>query len=267
MVGNNIVAATGCDVRSAEEVCNFLSEYSVSLFASGATCIRMERNVVRMAARCGMRIALSIMPNHIHLTVFDDVNNDSATSISNIESQPVNYKKIALLSKLSWEFSDGQLDFNECRRRYERIETLPGLDFKFVLIMISVANASFCRLFNGDLWAMGIVFAVTMAGFYLKHKLTEYKLDFRAVVVVCGFVSATLAAGANLVLPTLTPGVSVGTSVLYLVPGIPFINSFCDMLDRHYICAFGRLMNAVVILACLSLGLCAGMWLMKVGMF
>ncbi len=39
------------------------------------------------------------------------------------------------------------------------------------------------------------------------------------------------------------------------------------MLDRRYICAFGRMMDAVVLTACLSIGLCFGMLLMRVGMF
>lgn len=65
----------------------------------------------------------------------------------------------------------------------------------------------------------------------------------------------------------LTPEIAVATSVLYLVPGIPFINSFCDLIDRHYICAYGRAMHAIVLVCCLSFGLCAGMALMHVPMF
>ena len=64
-----------------------------------------------------------------------------------------------------------------------------------------------------------------------------------------------------------TPGIAIGSSVLYLVPGIPFLNSFSDLLNHHYICAFSRFMDAVVLTCCLSLGLCAGMAMMQVGMF
>ncbi len=251
----------------AAEVCEFLSEYSVLLFGSGATCIRMEKNVIRMAARLGMRIAISIMPRHIHLTIFDDRTGESATSVSAIREMPINFKKIALLSKLSWELADGQIDFQEAKRRVEKIARFKGLDFKFVLPLVACANAAFCRLFNGDFSAMGIVFAATLLGFSLKHLLGRLHVDFRLIVLLCSLVSTLTAAGGVLLFPGATPGVAVGTSVLYLVPGIPFINSFCDMIDRHYICAFGRLMNAIVILCCLSLGLCVGMWLMHEGMF
>ena len=64
-----------------------------------------------------------------------------------------------------------------------------------------------------------------------------------------------------------TPTTAMATSVLYLVPGIPYLNSFSDMLCRHYICAFCRFMDAIVLTGCLSAGLCCGMLLMNVGMF
>jgi uncharacterized membrane protein YjjP (DUF1212 family) len=59
----------------------------------------------------------------------------------------------------------------------------------------------------------------------------------------------------------------MATSVLYLVPGIPYINSVSDMLDGHYLCAFGRLMNAVILTCCLSAGLCGGLLLMGLKLF
>lgn len=263
----NIVAETGCEARNAAEVCEFLSEYAVYLFGCGATCIRMERNIIRMAEHLGMRIAFAVMPRHIHITIFDDNNHDTATSITSIKELPVSFDKIARLSKLSWQFADGQMNFHECWSQFHKIQKEKPFDFRMTLILISLANASFCRIFGGDVWAMSIVFCVTLIGFFLKHLLARVHLDARLIVTICSFVSATLAAIGVVMLPGNTPNVAVGTSVLYLVPGIPFINSFCDMIDRHYICAFGRVMNATVLLACLSLGLCCGMYITKMGMF
>ncbi len=36
------------------QLCDFLAEYASCLFGSGATCIRLEKNVTRMAERAGM---------------------------------------------------------------------------------------------------------------------------------------------------------------------------------------------------------------------
>ena len=49
----------------------------------------------------------------------------------------------------------------------------------------------------------------------------------------------------------------MATSVLYLIPGVPYINSASDLIDGHYLCSFSRFVDACVLTACLSIGLCA----------
>ena len=63
------------------------------------------------------------------------------------------------------------------------------------------------------------------------------------------------------------PAIPIGPSVLYLVPGIPLLNSYSDILYRHYLCAISRAADATILTGCLSIGLCAGMSLMGIGMF
>ncbi len=93
------------------------------------------------------------------------------------------------------------------------------------------------------------------------------KTDTRIVFIICAFVSSVLACADSLFSIGKTPQVAVATSVLYLVPGIPLLNSFSDMIDRHYICFFSRMTDALILICCLSIGLCAGMWIMNIGMF
>lgn len=248
-------------------LCDFLAEYASWLFGSGTTCIRLEKNVERMAARAGMSVRLSILPRHIHIWVRGAGHDDSAASLVEAAERPVSFDINTRLSRLSWEYADGRISFDEMTARFDSIIHRRGTNPWAVLVLASLANAAFCRLFGGDFVAMAVVFAATLAGFSLKQTLAERHVDVRVIFIVCSFVSAVLAASDGLFSLGSTPDIALGTSILYLVPGIPFINSFSDMLDRHYICAFGRLMNAVVLTACLSIGLCCGMMLMHTGMF
>ncbi|MDE6367835.1 MAG: threonine/serine exporter family protein, partial [Muribaculaceae bacterium] len=136
-----------------------------------------------------------------------------------------------------------------------------------VLFLVALANASFCRLFGGDLAAMAVVFMATLSGFMVKQLLIKHHADVRLTVIFCAFISGVLGATALLFSLGATPKIALATSVLYLVPGIPFINSFSDMLYRHYICAFSRFVDALVLTCCLSIGLCAAMLMMNAGMF
>lgn len=262
-MGHGVKEDTRPDVHTA---CHFLADYAVELFGSGATCIRMDKNVRRMARSLGMRAEFSILPRHIHLTV-EAHHGEAATAVVALREMPLSFAKIALLSKLSWQMADGHVEFFCARKTLHLIAQTPGTDPRLLPVLVGLANASFCRIFNGDLVAMILVFVASMIGFMLKQFLSRHKVDFRITVIICSFISSLIAAVAFIIPIGTAPQIAVGTSVLYLVPGIPFINSFCDMLDRHYLCALGRAIHAGVICACLSIGLGLGMLLMHVNMF
>ena len=106
---------------------------------------------------------------------------------------------------------------------------------------------------------MLIVFLTTLAGYRLKQIMLEDGRDIRLTFFCASLFSAALSAGGQIFGIGATPGIALATSVLYLIPGVPYINSVSDMLYRHYLCGFGRFMDAAVLTVCLSAGLCAGM--------
>ena len=256
-----------CGHPSARELCCFLAEYGAHLLGCGAACIRLDRNISRIAAAYGMKAEMTIMPHHIHLTVRCQGSGEMFTAIATVPHVPISFNVNTRLSRLSWAGADGRIGYDAARRAFAEIISTDRQRAALVLTLVPVANASFCRLFGGDAAAMLVVALATLAGFWLKRMLTARKADVRVVVMLCAFVSAMIGAMAFAWPVCATPALAVGTSVLYLVPGIPFLNSFSDVLYRHYICAFGRFMDAVVLTACLSIGLCAAMMAMHVGMF
>lgn len=244
----------------------FLADYAAILLKSGATCMRIDRNIDRIARRWGVEYSMTIMPRHIHMSVRDNGGCHN-TFISSIGKSEISYGIIAGLSRLSWRIADGGLSLSEAREHLRSIGEAPRAAGAWVLLAVSCANAAFCRLFGGDIVAMAIVFVSTMCGYYLKQTLLRNGCDVRLVFILCAFVSSVLASGGTLFSLGSTAEVATATSVLYLVPGIPFLNAFSDMADRHYICFFSRMTDAVVLTCCLSAGLCAGLKLMEIGMF
>lgn len=259
--------ACGSGTHSLKEVCLFLSDYAAWLLGSGATCIRLERNVARMADALGCEAVMTILPRHIHLSVCPPDHSDSYTYITATRSTAISFDINTRLSELSWALADGKISFAEAKSQFAEIIRTPPADRHLVLLLASLANASFCRLFGGDWQAVAVVFCSTLAGYYLKQVLCEHKVDLRLVFIVCAFVSSVLGASDALFHLGTTPEIAIGTSVLYLVPGIPFLNSFSDMLAGHYICSFCRFTHAVILTCCLSIGLCGGLLMMNMGMF
>lgn len=254
---------------SAGDVAHFLADYCSILLGSGATCIRLEKNARRIARAYGKTVEITTMPRHISLSVRDDAASQSGavTVIASVRALPVSYNVNTRLSELSWMIADGMTDFGSACAAMREIVASDTQNQWLVLFLVTLANASFCRLFGGDIASMAVVAAATAAGYCLKIELLRHHVDVRVVFIACSFVSAVLGATGLLFSIGTTPQVALATSVLYLVPGIPFLNSFSDMLYRHYICAFSRFADAVILTCCLSLGLCAAMMLMRAGMF
>lgn len=259
--------ATGEESYPAKDVCLFLAQYAVALLGCAATCIRLERNVVRIAAAYGKKIEMYIMPRHIHLTVWTPDEDDIFTTIISVKPAPISFSLNTRLSQLSWHIADDKLPLDVARHRFEHILKSDKETPWVTLLLASLANASFCGIFGGNIMAMLIVLVATAAGFRLKQIMAGCHIDGRVIFLVCSFVSTIIGSSGYILTPDGTPAVAVGTSVLYLVPGIPFLNSFSDVLYRHYICAFSRFTDAVILTACLSIGLCLGMKIMGVGMF
>ncbi len=249
----------------------FLAEYAARLLGCGATCLRLEMNLRRMAEAYGHKVEVTIFPRHVHLTVTDaserHCSEQAFTTIAAVPPCGISYACNTELSRLSWAIADDGMSLDGAWERYDQIVSTPGLNANLVLVLAALANASFCRLFGGDWVAMACVTLSTLIGFYFKQRMVARHIDVRVVFIFCAFISTVIASSDMLFGLGTTPGIAIGSSVLYLVPGIPFLNSFSDLLNHHYICAFSRFMDAVVLTCCLSLGLCAGMALMHVGMF
>lgn len=259
---------TTCDEKGcAKDICVFLSDYSTRLLASGATCIRLDKNVTRIAGAFGMNVEMTIMPRHIHLSVIDKDSGDILTSIATVPDTGVNFTVNTELSRLSWEIADRKLNFSESLRKYESIISGTSHNKWLVNALVAVANASFCRLFSGDAAAMAVVAIATLAGYYMKTQLVSRKVDVRIVFIACSFISSVIGSSCLLFRFGDTPDIALATSILYLVPGIPFLNSFSDMLYGRYLCAFARFADATILTCCLTIGLCLATLLMNVSLF
>ena len=243
----------------------FLCDYATTLLECGATTVRIEKNVGRMAEAFGSRAEVSIFPKHIELVECDAVTGERSFFSKTIGHGGINYATISALSKLSWNSVDRHLPLATVRDEYQRICQEKRLPLWLVTLLTSFANASFCRLFEGDLPSMSIVFVATLCGFYLKNALCKkYHFDVRAAIIVAGCVSAILSCAGYVFGWGKTPDVALATSVLYLVPGIPYLNSVSDLINDHYLCATSRFIHAATLTVCLSVGLYIGLLLMHV---
>lgn len=260
----NIIVTTTTH-KHLKELCRFLSEYAAKLLSSGTTTIRTEKNVVRIAESYGALADFAVLPNEIMLTLWDGKREHSYTVNCKISETSLNFDTITRLSALSWKISDNNLSLDEAWKEYENILRVPRLPFPLVTFLVGCANASFCRLFNGDWIAMAIVFVATVCGFYLKHEMIiKQGLNVQFSIIASSCLSAIISCSGYVFGWSGTPDIALATSVLWLVPGIPFINAMSDLIYGHYVCCLSRFIQAIITTISLSLGLCLALMIMQI---
>ena len=159
-------------MKTQQELCDilgFIAEYATYQLGSGVHTSRVIRNAQRIGEALGVDVQLSSFQKSTILTVLDTVSGESATRVVAIPSLPISFERNSDLSALSWDALDEGLSLDEIRSRYRTLVDKPRMDPIFTLVVVGLANASFCKLFGGDWTAVGIVFTATLVGFAVKQ--------------------------------------------------------------------------------------------------
>ena len=223
-----------------KEITRFLLEYANRLMGSGVHTSRVIRNTRRIG-------------KSLDTEVYNEV--------AIIPAFPISFELNAELSALSWEAYDNHLPLETLWDKYEKIISRPKMDPLCTLFLVGFANASFCALFGGDWTARLIVFSATLIGFYIKQIMQKKKINHYLVFIVSAFVASMVASSA-LTLET-TAEIAIATSVLYLVPGVPLLNGVIDIVEGHVLTGCTRLIQALLLVLCISVGLSCTLMLIR----
>lgn len=249
------------------DTCLFIAEYAAWLYGCGATCKRIKTNVSRITQTWQLDIEIIINPSNINVALTDKDTHQSHVYIKRIPHTAISFLQNTKLSELSWIIADKNISLEQAKEMFQNIVTTPHTNKWIVLFLTSLANLAFCRIFGGDYIAMLIVFIATLAGYKLKQVLLEENFDHKVVFLLCAFFSSVIGAAGHVFHLGNTPEVAVATCVLYLIPGMPYINSISDLLIGQYLVSYSRFMNAIVLTFALSIGLASGILLMNLKLF
>ena len=243
-----------------EQAAVLLIDIASALMSSGAHTMRIIQNVSRMAETFGYEMDLSVFQLSIMMTIVSkDDPGRLLTQIRKIKPLHLNFTIVSELSTLSWDTYDKQLPFDEVISNYHKIINQKRMNSWLVLFLVAIANASFCGLFKGDSISMIFVFFATLAGFFVRQEMMKKHINHLVVFTTSAFV-ASMFAGMGYVLHIgHTPEIALASSVLFLIPGVPLINSILDILQGHILTGIARLVNATSLIICIAIGLFTSM--------
>ena len=244
------------------EIADFIARYLSYMLGAGVHTSRVVRNSKRLGEALGVQVSIHTSQKTATLTVSREDIRTHDTRVVDIPAFPISFEWNADLSALSWAAADRKMTLEEVRAKFDSLVAKPKMNPVFVLFMASLANASFCRLFGGDIWAMLITFTATMIGFFTRQHLMRKKVNHYIVFTVSSFV-ASLCASTALALGIGTAEIALATSVLYLVPGVPLINGIIDITDGHIQIGISRLVNAFMLIVCIAIGMSITLMMVK----
>lgn len=235
------------------EILNFMTEYATVQLGSGVHTSRVARNTHRIGEALGVNVRLLTLQKSAIVSLSDAEDDEQLTCVVPIPSLPISFHMNSDLSALSWTAYDEKLSFGEIRCRFRAMVDKKRMNVALVTLCVGLANASFCRLFGGDWIAMLMVFVATVAGFALKTWLTAVKINNFITIVVCSFVASAIASlSVNF---NCEANIALATSPLFLVPGVPLINGFIDIVEGYVLNGMSRLVNALLLIICIAVGL------------
>lgn len=246
-----------------QELSDFLLEYATCMMGSGVHTARAVRSVSRIAEVMGYGVDLTIFQRNITMTVKSPEDYSiRRTYVRRIPDLGINFRTISELSGLSWDAYDHKLPLGEVESRFRVIMEEARMSRWKVLALVACANAAFCRLFGGDWVAMALVFAATLVGFFVRQEMSARKLNHLVIFVVSSFVASLVASAGVSCGWGGTPEIALATSVLFLIPGVPLMNSIIDILGGHVLIGVSRAMNAGLLIICIAIGLSATLLLL-----
>ncbi|MBC7890469.1 MAG: threonine/serine exporter family protein [Ferruginibacter sp.] len=243
----------------AKEFGSLLLDVGVYLLSSGASCSRIRITMRRLAIAYNYSPHISIAPKSISLALNDEADNALFSGMRTTPAQGVNFKTISGISRLSWNASENDLSVQQVRDELSRLIALPHYPRLVILLFVSVAGSAFCFTFGGTLLEMIITFGATFCGLFMrqeaiKHKFNPYICVYIGALVASLFAGAFVKAGLNINFEH-----AFATSVLYLIPGVPLINCFTDLIDGNILNGVVRGINALMFALAIALGLLSAM--------
>jgi uncharacterized membrane protein YjjP (DUF1212 family) len=241
------------------EAGNLLLEIGSLLMSSGANTSRVRITVHRISEAFGYKTDMLITNRAITLSISDKKGQYFFNSLKRTSPHGINFRVVSGISRMSWRVIDEKWTPGQVRDEFDRLTSLPQYPRLLVLSLVGVAGASFCRLFGGGALEMGVTFTATFIGLFVRQEAMKKQFNPYLSVFFAAFAASSIAGLFRKLGIGYTMEHAFTASVLFLIPGVPLINSFSDLIDDNILNGMVRGINGLLIAFAIALGLMGAM--------
>jgi len=237
-----------------------LLEIGALLMISGASTGRIRNTINRISNSFGYNTDLLISQRTLMLTIYDDGNDYLFNNLKRTSPHGVNFTIVSGISRMSWLVVEEKWSIKQINEELGRLTSLPHYPRWIILSLVALAGASFCRLAGGGPVDMTVVFFATFIGLFVRQEATKLRFNPYMCVYFAALTSSLIAGAFVKFGYDSTHEQAFATSVLFLIPGVPLINSFSDMIDGNLQNGIIRGLNGFIISFSIALGLLTSMF-------
>jgi len=254
------------DLNSEEikEFGNTLLEIGSLLMSSGASTGRIRVTINRISEGMGYKTELLITHRALMLSITNGVASEFFTSLKRTSPHGVNFKLVSGISRMSWKIVNEKWSIAQIIDDLNRLKALPHFSRLIVLTFVALAGASFCRLFGGGILEMLVAFIATFIGLFVRQEAHKRNYNTYLCVVFASFAASLIAGGSVYFGIGNSAEEAFATSVLFLIPGVPFINALTDLIDGNTSAGLARVIHGLIISFAIALGMFVAMLIYKI---
>lgn len=241
--------------EDAQSAGTILLEIGALLMSSGASTHRTRLTMERIARGLGYGIELLITQRALMLTIIEKDQQHFFSRLKRISPHGVNFRIVSGISHLSWNVMEESWTIAQISEEVQRLKSLPHYPRLVVLGLVGLAGSAFCNIFGGGPTEMAVAFVATVVGLFVRQEAIRVKFNPYLCIFFAAFAASLIAGLAGHFKLGADPDKAFATSVLFLVPGVPLINSVTDLMDGNIQNGMVRAMNGLMIAFSIAMGL------------
>lgn len=253
---------------SIKAFADIILDVSSLLLESGAHCERINRNVQRIAQNSNYKVDMLLSFTAISISVTDKNNSEICiTKNKNIKHHSAHFGILTNTSLLTWNLVEDDLSINDLENAIKDLKNMPKYSAWLIRLFIGVACGCLCLLAGGDWLDGAFAFIASAIGLTVRQEMIKNGFNLMISIVCSAFITTTLS-GLNILYNLGSfPESSVATAVLFLIPGVPLINSIIDLLEGYIPIGIARGAFGGFILLCIAVGMFLSMTLIGINNF
>ena len=236
------------DSEERRRIMDFIMAAGQTLLENGAEVFRAEQTMQIMAN------SLHLREFHVYVLtngLFASAGTAEISEVRNVPDRTIHLGRVAAVNELSRQLAAGRVNLEEAEQQLVAARRIPFPGLAVQILSGAGGSAAFAMMFGGSvLEALAAAVAGAVVNLYLWlcsrlpalfQKLTGAALITLVCILVCGVLGADVSH-------------AVIGALMILTPGVAFTMSIRDFVKGDYLSGTIRLIDAVLVAACLACG-------------